>query len=315
MHIVVTGATGFIGSYLTRYLIQYGYEVTAVSRDFSADTYKSLDGAYFLKADVLSKSWPLTIINIKADICIHLASSNDIVSKNVTEGLELSVVGTKNTMDFCLNNNITRFIFFSTLQVYGSELHGNYTEENALLPVNDYGLNHLFAEDYVKMYTQLGKLNAVIVRPSNVFGRFVTPHPKRWTLVPACFCRESFTNQSITLLSSGKQLRNFISLENICRAVEAIISRFPQDYDVVNLCSTFYATIAEIAYRTADIYNNLFNRTIDVRINSTAPVQTNSFTLSMNKLYSYGFVEDSDFTIESEIEHILLFLQHGSIVL
>ena len=101
-------------------------------------------------------------LEIDADAIVHLASANDILSKNTLKGIELSSIGTINTLKLAHNNGIEKFIFYSTLQVYGSELEGNYNEETQLKPENDYAMNHLFGEMYAEMFSRKTKIKIVV---------------------------------------------------------------------------------------------------------------------------------------------------------
>ena len=135
MRFFITGANGFIGSYLSRYLLKNGHKVIAHSRSFLPDIREELNGAIFIESDILNEDF--SKIKAEADIIIHLAASNDIISKNLSKGIELSTTGTVNALKFAMNNNIPKFIFYSTLQVYGTELNGNYSEVTKVKPEND----------------------------------------------------------------------------------------------------------------------------------------------------------------------------------
>lgn len=307
MKCIVTGATGFIGSYLCGYLQKIGYSVVPLSRDIPESFLKQLNPLEFIQCDILSSE--LMGLNISADVIIHLAASNDVLSKDVRKGVELSVLGTKNILDFAVNNHIRKVIFFSTRQVYGYEVQGIIDESTPLHPVNDYGLNHLFAEQYVEMYARKNLLSAAIVRPTNVFGRFSSSTVNRWTLVPACFCKEAFLNKTITLLSSGKQMRNFISLENVARATECVLNHFPARLDVINFGSTTTLAVIDVAKIVKKVYYDLFSEEVEIIIKGSDPAESKMFSVSMDKLNSYGFKEDNRFTLETEIRKIFKYLE------
>ena len=220
MKFIVTGANGFIGSYLSDYLLKNGHEVIGISRKFFPKIREKLSGAQLLEIDILSGEFEK--LEVSADVIIHLAASNDILSKNLSKGIELSTVGTVNTLKFAVKNNIANFIFYSTLQVLGTELAGSYNGESRIKPENDYAMNHVFGEQYAEMFSRKFGIKVAVVRPSNIYGRFLTPEIDRWTLVPGCFSKEALESGTITLLSSGKQYRNFISLEELSYSTEHI---------------------------------------------------------------------------------------------
>ncbi len=307
MKILITGANGFIGSYLAAYFLQKGEEVIASSRQFGDATKRLLAKATLLELDVLNKEL-LGKMPVEADVIIHTATANDIISKDTLKGIELSAVGTKNILDFALQNKIPKVMAFSTLQVYGTELNGRIDEKSLLHYQNDYGLNHLFGEMYAELYARQGKLKTVSVRPSNVYGRILTDAFNRWSLVPGCFCKEAVESGTITIRSSGLQMRNFVNLQNLSRAVDCILQHFPDSYECFNLASSQANTMVEAAQKVKAVYEQLFNKSVQLNITGTEPATTNHFEVSLEKLEQLGFTEDENYTMESEIKEIFNYL-------
>lgn len=307
MKILITGANGFIGSYMAAYFLQKGDEVIVSSRQLDDSTKSLLSKATFLELDVLNKE-VLGKLSVNADVIIHTATANDIISKDTLKGIELSAVGTKNILDFALQQKIPKVVVFSTLQVYGTELNGAIDENTPLHYQNDYGLNHLFAEMYAELYARQGKLKTVSVRPSNVYGRILTGAFNRWSLVPGCFCKEAVESGTITIKSSGLQMRNFVNLQNLSRAVDCILQHFPDSYECYNLASSQANTMVEAAEKVKAVYEKKFQKQVQLNITGTEPKETNQFAISLEKLKQIGFTEDENYTMESEIAEIFNYL-------
>ncbi|MES1214884.1 MAG: SDR family oxidoreductase [Bacteroidota bacterium] len=210
---------------------------------------------------------------------------------------------------FALKENISKCIVFSTLQVYGTELSGTIDENSPLLYQNDYGLNHLFGEMYAELFSRQGKVQCVSVRPANVYGRILSDAFDRWSLVPGCFCKEAHEAGIITIKSSGKQMRNFINLENLSRAADCIISHFPNSYECYNLASSETNTIADIAGKVKIIYEKEYQKPLSLNITGTEPVISNQFNISQEKLKKIGFAEDKNYTLETEINQLFNYLK------
>lgn len=308
MKVLVTGANGFIGSYLCHFLLKKGHTVVAAARQFHSSTKELLAGADMISMDVLNVE-QLANLSITADCIIHTATANDIVSKDTAAGIHLSAVGTKNILDFAIRNKIPSCVVFSTLQVYGTELLGTIDENSPTHFQNDYGLNHLYAEMIAEMYSRQGKLNCVSVRPSNVYGRLLTKSFDRWSLVPGCFCKEAMERGTITIKSSGKQMRNFVNLENLSRGVESILMHFPGSYECYNLASSECLTMKQMAEKVKQVYQEKFGKEIKINITGTEPHVTNQFGIRLKRLMDTGFTEDKNFTPETEIAEIFNYLQ------
>lgn len=308
MTILVTGANGFIGSYLAHFLLGKGHTVIATARQFHDSTKTLLANAALLTLDVMQPE-RLAGLTVTADCIIHTATANDIISKNTASGIDLSAMGTKNILDFAVRNKIPRCIVFSTLQVYGTELTGTVDENSPLHYLNDYGLNHLYAEMMAELYSRQQKVQCVSVRPSNVYGRLLTGSFNRWSLVPGCFCKEAMDSGTITIRSSGKQMRNFVNLENLCRAVECILLHFPERYECYNLASSRGLTMKEMAEKVKAVYEEQYHKPVQINITGTTPAETNHFDISLEKLKAIGFTEDEHFTPETAIAAIFNYLQ------
>ncbi len=307
MKILITGANGFIGTYLAKYF-SGPHEVIASSRSFHPATRELLSTAALIEADVLDTK-TLGSLNVEANVLIHVATANDILSKDPAKGVELSAIGTRNMLDFAVRNRIPQCIVFSTFQVYGSELTGLIDENAPLLFQNDYGLNHVYAEMYSSLYSRQGKVQAVAVRPSNVYGPIISGSFNRWSLVPGCFCKEAHESATITIRSSGKQMRNFVHLENLSRGVDAIISHFPRQYECYNLASSQTLSMISVAKTVKQAFEEMYGKKLELKVTGSEPAAGNEFSVSLEKLKDLGFAEAKDFNLDSAIRQIFNYLK------
>ncbi len=107
-----------------------------------------------------SRSIKNNISKYSADCILHLAGLSrpmSIHNTNINKSIDLNIIGTSNLVKACNEKNI-KIIFFSTNYVYPG-IKGNYKEENAVLPWNNYGWSKLGAEAAVQMYK-----NSLIIR-------------------------------------------------------------------------------------------------------------------------------------------------------
>lgn len=308
MTVLITGANGFIGSHIANHFLLAGDAVIATSRLFDDSTRSLLKNAQLIELDVLNTE-QLQNLSAQADVLIHVATANDVVSRSPLKGIELSAIGTKNMLDFAVKNNIPKCIVFSTLQVYGTELTGNIDELTATHFQNDYGLNHLFAEMYAEQYHRQHKVKCAIIRPSNVYGDILTNSFNRWNLIPGCFCKEAMENGTITIKSSGLQMRNFVHVKNLALAVAAVCKHNMDTFEVYNGGSTIQQTMVQVATLVKEAFEKQLGKTVKINVEGTSPAETNFFNLSISKLQQVGFIENNNYNLNTGIQSIINYLQ------
>lgn len=309
MKILITGANGFIGSYLVNYFLQEGHDVIAAFRQFHPAMASLLNNAQVIEMDVLNDR-QLQNLTVPADVIIHTATANDIISRNSIKGIELSAIGTKNILDFAVKNTIPKCIVFSTLQVYGTELAGEISESTSLNFQNDYAINHLIAEMYAEQYHRQNKVKCAVVRPSNVYGNILTASFNRWSLIPGCFCKEAMESSSITIKSSGLQMRNFVNLQNLAIAINCILKDNMDNFESYNIGSSESKTMLAVAEIVKEIFSQLYNTALQINVEGTEPKETNRFNVAFKKLEKIGFVEDKNYNLNTGIKQIFNYLQN-----
>jgi UDP-glucose 4-epimerase len=298
-HVIVTGATGLIGSRLVKELLAAGMSVTATSRAPTRRVESEL-GVALVQLDVLKP--PFDGITLPyADCLIHCATANDIVSKNQSLGFELSVMGTWNVLHLAAKSSIPRIIYFSTFQVYGTELTGVVDESRPTNCQSPYGLNHWFGEEVCRLQATMQAVDVAVVRPSNVYGAPAASSVNRGTLVPTCFVRDALTQGEIRLQSSGRQLRNFVSSHEVALACLHLLATFPSGFSISNICSPYSATIYDVALLTAEVHKERFGVTLPVKVLRNEPTVINHFDAQSRLHAIWGTAESSRESMRHEI--------------
>lgn len=296
--ILISGINGYIGSYLGNYLVKEGFHVDGIIRN--KNKISKLDKSIkFYVSDVLD--YENLIIDENYDFFIHLAAANDIDSKNDKNAILSTTLGTKKALILCKKYNIKNFIFFSTFQVYGTDI-GFINEKSKIFCKNDYAITHYFAEKYVENISKLSNINYLILQPTNIYGASIDKEIKRDTLVPNCFCKDLILNSKITLLSSGKQYRNFLSLNELSIYLELFIKNYPlYENKKLILASDLNLTIKEVALITKKVYTSLFNKEISIEILNNNPENCEELRIDMSNLPKLSFLKEN---MEKEIEKI-----------
>jgi dihydroflavonol-4-reductase len=171
MKFFITGANGFIGSNLTKKLVESGHAVSALI--FKGTDESPLDE---LKEKIEIVYGDVTDMDsirpfLKGvDVVVHLAARvSDWGSEK--EFMHLNYEGTKNVLDAAIEAQVKRFIFMSSLTVHGFEGFLNADESTAYKPWNAYARSKKAVEDLLNAYYSQGKIETCVVRPGfTIFG-------------------------------------------------------------------------------------------------------------------------------------------------
>lgn len=286
LKVLITGAEGYIGSYLTNYLVvNPSLEVIALCLKKPAYFDDLAKKCKILECDVTKLDELKNKVPKDIDVVIHLAALNDVkTAKHPEQALIVNGMGTRNVLEIVKDAGIKSFIYFSVLQVYGRELSGTFTVDSPINCDSDYAFTHYVAEGYCKMYSLIHNMNTNVVRLAYSFGCPLSMQVDRWTIIPECFCQDAAQKGEIRLKSSGKSVRDFIPLDYVGRSVEHLISNSKKGFNVYNLSSENVFSVVELANLVKISAKSVLGREIDLIIESDSPTQANKFLAKNNLL-------------------------------
>ena len=191
--ILVTGANGFIGSYLCKKLIKKYNNVNGIVRSLS-NTTKISNVKYFSVREINSKTnWRDLLKNI--DCIIHCAGKAHVTNKNdlIEEDIfnSINVDGTENLAHQAATAGVKKFIFLSSIKVNGESTHTPNLDNNDIdkseffthldkpLPQDLYGFSKFKAENILREISKKTDLNICILRLPLVYGEGVKGNLKR----------------------------------------------------------------------------------------------------------------------------------------
>ena len=172
MKVLVTGAAGFIGSYVVRALVQKKISVIALDNLSTGNEGNLVENVPFYKMDITSSELEAVFRIESPEYVIHLAAQSSVLNSmvNPMEDCHANLVGTLNILRLCKQFEVKKCIFASTAAVYGNPSILPVTEESKLATLSFYALSKLSAEKYVQLYENLFGLKSCILRFSNVYG-------------------------------------------------------------------------------------------------------------------------------------------------
>jgi dihydroflavonol-4-reductase len=173
--ILVTGGTGFLGSYILRELIKNGFEVRAIRRGNKYPAHLSkeiLDKVQWVEGDVLDVvSLQDAMVGIEA--VIHAAAIVSFIKKDRKEMYRVNVEGTANVINMALEKNIARFIHISSVAALGRSANGGQVNEEKKWEENKINTHYAKSKHNSELEAWRGfseGLSGVILNPSTILG-------------------------------------------------------------------------------------------------------------------------------------------------
>lgn len=173
MSTLVTGASGFIGSYLTRELISQGHSVVGISKSIKE---RSLDRFAALQVDI-TRTEDLKQLPAGIDVVFHLAAYTPrdyLDPKTAFTCLDVNASGTLHVLEWARNHGVQRFVYTSSQAVYSTPPHYlPVAEEHPTYPLglaSFYGASKLLGEIFTRRFAELGWLNTISLRLGSVYG-------------------------------------------------------------------------------------------------------------------------------------------------
>jgi len=254
--VLVTGGSGFIGSSITRYLVESGYKVRVLDNNSRgrisrlSDIEKEFEfyGGDIRDENLVNKS----LLDI--DSVVHLAYINGTASfySQPEEVLDVGIRGMQNIINGIKNSSVSELYLASSSEVY-QKPSVFPTPESVPLVVPDvfnprysYGLGKI-VQEFMAIHSTPSLRKKVIFRPHNVYG----PDMGTLHVVPELFLKIADTgSNTVTLKGDGTQRRSMCEIQDFIHGFSLLLSseEVPQ---IVNIGTRFEMTILELASEIA----------------------------------------------------------------
>ena len=258
MHVLVTGAAGFIGSNFVRMIAKGVFpqisQVTVIDKLTYAGIVKNLDqaksmtGYTFIKGDICDAELIKDLlVNIDAVINFAAESHVDRSIEGAASFVQTNIVGVQTLLDACnATGRDLRFLQVSTDEVYGSIETGSWTEESPLLPNSPYSASKAGGELLARSYSKTHGLDVVITRCSNNYGPFHFPEK----LIPL-FITNLIEGKRIPVYGKGNNVRDWLHVDDHCRGIYAVLTS-GRSGEIYNLGGGRELTNIEITHLVLD---------------------------------------------------------------
>ena len=243
---LVTGGAGFIGSHLTRRLLNNQWSVDVVDNLSTGYRENIPEGAAFLDVDVSRNDLPALLPARRYDAVFHLAaqSSGEISFDDPSYDLRTNCQSTVLLLGWCQANGTSRFLYTSSMSIYGDQEVQPVSEAANPVPKSFYGIGKLASEAYTRVYSEFG-INSTSLRLFNVYGPGQNLANMRQGMV-SIFLAYILKKQEIIVKGTPDRYRDIIYIDDVIDAYMACLDN-PATYGrAYNVATGRKTTVGEL---------------------------------------------------------------------
>jgi len=242
---LVTGGAGFIGSHITRALLEQGAHVRILD-NFSSGKRENIEAMIkqfnesqleVLEGDVRDASRVMEAVR-GVEVIFHEAAFVSVPQsmQEPQECFDVNITGTSLLFDAARRAGVRRAVVASSAAVYGESDALPLVEETPLQPMSPYAVSKRVDEMYAELFTNSFGFEVAALRYFNVYGPRQRPDSMYAAAVPI-FARRLLDGKPVTVFGDGGQTRDLINVHDIVRA-NLIASEHPNAAGkVFNICT------------------------------------------------------------------------------
>jgi len=272
--VLVTGGGGFIGSHLVERLLEQGSKVRVVGRsEKPINLINCLKRIDYVKADLSKMEDCLKVVH-GMHVVFHLASEVAGIEYNVAHPAEMFKTNTLmnlNMLEVSRIENVEKYQCTSSICVYPRYCKVPTPETEGFKDdpeptVLGYGWAKRVAELQAKFYAKEYGMKIAIIRPTNAYGPRNDFSSETSHVIPALIRKVYESNDIVTVWGSGNQIRSFIYVEDLARAMMEVTEKYAIA-DPINIGTDEEVTIKDLAY----LILRLSGKNLPIRFDLTKP--------------------------------------------
>ncbi len=234
MHILITGAAGFIGAALARSLLSYGHSVigldnfndyydVSLKRARVREIEKHAHSAAFslLDMDIVDRPEMKSLFNEhRFDVVVHLAAQAGVrySIENPDSYIDSNLVGFGNILEGCRQGQVSHLVYASSSSVYGTNKHFPFKESDRVdNPVSLYAATKKANELMAHSYSSLYGIRCTGLRFFTVYGPWGRPD-----MAPFRFASRMLKGEPIPVYNNGEMIRDFTYVDDIIEGVRLV---------------------------------------------------------------------------------------------
>jgi UDP-glucose 4-epimerase len=257
--VLVTGGTGFIGSHLVDRLLKEGVEVIVLDnlqggRLENISQHLRKKKLCFVQGDI--RNYRLVRNLAKGvDAILHQAARVSVPESIADPVLtdDVNVNGTLNLLKASVESDVKRFVYASSCAVYGDAEVVPINEDCVPRPTSPYGFSKLEAENYVRVFHEVFRLETVCLRYFNVYG--LRQINSSYSGVITQFVNQLAKNLPLVIFGDGGQSRDFVHVQDVVEANMLALKVKGVEGETFNIATGIGTTINQLANMLLEITN------------------------------------------------------------
>lgn len=212
---LITGAAGFIGSALAKRLVNENHQVTTID-NLSTGLRKNIpEGMTFIEGNTFDKAVIAQLDNVRYDAIFHIAgqSSGIMCWDDPVYDLNSNVTSTLLLLDYARRTGCPKFIYASSMSVYGDENPCPVREDDELKPKTFYAVGKLASEHYMRIYSEEYGIKCTALRFNNVYGPGQNLENLRQGMV-SIYLAYAIKERHIPVMGDPKRYRDFVYIDD-----------------------------------------------------------------------------------------------------
>lgn len=237
MTVLVTGGAGFIGSCLARRLLAEGHHVVVVD-NLSTGMRTNVPGAAaWVEGDIGRPETIAALPDLPYDAVCHLAaqSSGAVSMEQPAYDMQTNAVSTVLLARWCAQRGVKRFVYASSMAVYGNPATSPVTEQEPTLPLSYYGVSKLTSEHVLRLAATSG-LATTAFRMFNVYGPGQNLANLRQGMA-SIYLAYLLKGEAVPVTGSLERYRDFVFIDDVLDAWMTAVTRPSTPSPVYNLGS------------------------------------------------------------------------------
>jgi CDP-glucose 4,6-dehydratase len=262
--VLITGATGLVGSWLTQRLVEVNADVVCLVRDWVPQSElvrsRTIEQVKVVRGDVRDRDFLERILGEhEIEIVIHLAAQTivGIANRNPISTFESNIQGTWNLLEACRRSPLVKSIVVaSSDKAYGDQEILPYSEDTPLAGQHPYDVSKSCADLIAGAYAKSYGLPVVITRCGNFYGG----GDLNWNRIVSGTIRSLFRSQAPVIRSDGLYIRDYFYVEDGAAAYMLLAERMMQDPalrgNAFNFSNEIQITVLDLVQRISRLMDS-----------------------------------------------------------